>query len=438
MTAEVPESASTRGIAQIFNLPNEILTEILHHLHPTDLLKVTQCCRLMHQLSEPHLMRLRYGTISVACERRTPLLPTPTRILHDVLLNPSIVKYVTCLEFIGQNSPYCMERCATPHLHLKKALIRSPYIKKKDRSSWRSRIIGGDQDSAFALLLTLLTNVLDLVLCSGWPGPCTQTMVSKIVRHFHKVKVYAALVKLETVRIYNSFSDRAFKMAALFAELPSLRCINGSWWWSCEEELWPLDLEACFADIEEINICYSNIAPPNIMAFLANFKDLRHFYYHVQCEVIWDPNAIREALFVHARDTLEVLSLDCKDWFMLREFIGSLREFRKLKAIGLDYHLLIDGNNPCRLVDIFPASAEEISLYDLEGGSKKGRMSQGVAAHLLSDLPELKVVHLPNLRKILTYSPIIKFLQAPCEAVGINFELDKRNQMKRFMWGEMI
>ena len=322
-------------------------------------------------------------------------------------------------------------------------------------------IAEGNDDAAFALLLTLLTNVKSLTFWQEDPTEHIQFMVERIARATHSTSSDAtppsALSKLEEICLRHNDTENgeSFDLFVPFALLPSLRSITGDMVMAGLDCAWPY--APLVSNVQTIDLSTSNIGD-SLSKFLPGVRGLRVFKYDPAgltiCEAIVKPARVCEALLKHAGHSLEELRLgfDNGDSQLEDELdeveeenndepepsvrsrcpLYHLRSFQRLRIVEVDVRLFktedrdSDGdgdteehNTITPLIDVLPVSTEVLNLggaYDFE-----------VIKQLFRGLAEQRADRMPHLKSIQVETEgekISKFVEEICEKIGVEFEAE--------------
>lgn len=367
-------------MARFEDLPNELLEQIIDYTHGDDLVNLATTGRHIHELSQPALERhrelqKRYRKISTHAvsknflEQKNFLEPITTDIIKD----PLIGLYVTSLRIEGWFTSWTTEDL-DPYLPkherysettisiLHKAVHDNVHLCEQDKISWLLHIETGDEGPVVALLLLLLPNLHKLYIrtqhaltlqsndCS-----CLYTVLESALKKGPSVP---PLPRLDSVEL-ESYGDQSFHTLRRFVQLPSLRIMRGC---------------ALRARIDEENLMHTSTESVNIKALILRecdidttliastiecTKSLECFSYsaihaHVgqwNLQTQPDPYWIRSTLLAHARDTLRFLQFLPHAISVKRippnsahHYLGSLRGFRVLETLSVDFLLLFGSN----------------------------------------------------------------------------------------------
>lgn len=423
----------------LLGLPNETLIHIISYVMPDDIENSTRCCRHLYILGLPYLRKHRklkrtQSYLRLKSYQYDNGMSSVTRELCNIARNPCIAFYRTHLRYedkastdhlmnygidtneiyIGDNKT-CDSICEN--------VTRSVYIDTDHRQVWYNSILAGEQNPAFALLLTLLPNLRKLELnCNSFRSIST-TLLDNVAVMSLDCKGNHPLSKLLEVTLEGTLGGTAREdgahigTLALFAQLPSVRVLHGLMLdgGGFEEALWP----AGVSQVTEIDIAYSSIDGLCFLHFLRGFGNLRSFKLTVNEEesLGWDPNAVREALLMYAHGTLELLdiSIENSDLEMEDHFFGSLVDFDVLSIIRIDFGLFVEPRicKTKRLVDMLPASVKSLTLRQERDFDEE--------LDLFAGLDELKHKRLPCLEEIIIYADQIeKHEISCCENLGIS------------------
>ena len=456
----------------IFDLPNELLIEIINLVTPESIEQFTSCCKEIYNVGRDaskihNRYRKQYGSITCAPLQEASDLPTgyihPLRFLAEIARDERIVEYTT--ELIIDYKGY------DPHEHVLNDNEREDLYKLHHLSyeaeqwictkiknspilagdlmlieEWTMMVLSGFLGKTWALLLTLLPN-LDSITSIDSLSTETEMfeMVSRINETFRQdyQDFPPALAKLTKIDIRDS---QPLKIYEAFASLPSMRFLQGRQVIG-DFFTWPCYWDPHTSGVTDLQWNETSIDIESLMEFLKGIRALESFTLTGDSqEEEWNPLGIINSLLLYAKESLRKLSLtygkgedsdnDCY-------FSAPLSPFEVLTWVRLDVESFFDvgisnvdvdealpdrgffkgrsedyhyGYEARPLVDMLPASIETLELV--------GVLSEKNTASLLRKLPELKEERVPRLKKIVFegHYMIDETLKTECERAGITLE----------------
>lgn len=220
-------------MAQFTDLPNEVIIMIAESVLPGDIVSFSATSKNLQHLSEPFLrkdreMKRKYR--NYICNRRSRQV---SRLLHDIILQPSVALYVKCLtvetgcDVWDQDEPkpshtgYLQQKMVS----LKKAVAGS--LSTHEVSEWATAIGRGEEGPLLALLLLQLSNVATIKL-RGSGDTCERLF--QTLKRIPETSGAPRLSRLTTLEINsrNSGPDLwcdDWRAINVFAALPSLRSV---------------------------------------------------------------------------------------------------------------------------------------------------------------------------------------------------------------------
>lgn len=455
---------------KIFDLPNEILIEIINLITPEGIEQLTLSCKEIYNVGRDALKmhnryRKQYGSVNCFPPQEDTDLPAgfihPLQHLAEIARDEKIAEYTT--EFIIDGyHPYENVLCGVEredsykvhHLSYETEqwictkiqdcpILAGDLMEIKD---WTRMVLSGFLGRACALLITLLPN-LNSITSIETPSFKIDIfeMVSSIAEAFHQndQDFPPALAKLTKVYIGG---EEPLKTYEAFASLPSMRSLQG------RQVVGHHFTRPCYRDphtsgVTDLQWSETSIDIESLTEFLKGMRALESFAMIGDGrEEEWDPLGIMNSLLLHAKGSLRKLSLTYSKGEDLDNdcyLSAPLSTFEVLRWVRLDVESLFDvGNNnvdvdealPDRdfyksrsedfhygyeaqaLVDILPASIETLELV--------GVLSEKNTASLLHKLPELKEERVPQLQKIVFegHYLIDETLKSECERARITLE----------------
>ncbi|MCJ1452334.1 hypothetical protein MMC28_002677 [Mycoblastus sanguinarius] len=447
--------------------PNEIVYQILQHVLPEDLENLAQTSRHVRLVSLPlladHRARVRkYSTLTLNAAYPGP----PERLLKDMLVNPLNARYITRLKsdswrVTEKERGYTVERATSTDMDLFAATasdseyLNDPAADSSNPNYWReqteyfedtyedsSRIF--NPDLLLAILLPLLPNlaVFDL----RWPQDEFDHWLLDMLECIPKAKT-PALTKLKCVRLDSGYSLDYVKA---FSTLPSVEKVTAP-------DLSPGNARSkkgnepplvCY--VKNLELYESIVGPRAIHHFLLRCEDLQSFSCsHVdypETSETFDASLIRTALLDHVTGKLRKLTLLAPEQKSM--FMGSLRSFKVLQDICIDWDLLLpdQGNGVTAevLSEMLPASLQILGVHDENGHQKCDYESLVESTALsrsseLADLTELNITYKSCDPIALLSNDTCDILLHRCSNVGVALtfaKLDSRYHPARIRSGQ--
>jgi hypothetical protein len=365
-------------MAEILDLPPELVLRIIDMVYLDDLDNFTSCCKAIRGLADKALEQhreMKKNCSTISCGSMSgglfKVAQHPVMILHAILEDslyrfyPQTIRVDSCLfqtdeGYEDEHDDQVLSEVDAILMDLDDGMFElleeCPYLKGTDEfSEWYYKWLDDDGGFCIALALTMLPNVRALTITdySGARGPVLAKMVEKIVRaNVESVPASpAALSKLSQVRILGTNDDffEDFAMCALFTVLPSMRSISGT---QILGEDFHWTFEAQLSEIKEVAFEDSAISASSFGEFLKGIKALQRFKYQRTDAYFdfsfWQPRDIIASLLGNTKDSLEELDLTfVNPWYSdisLADsaLMGSLRSFNNLKRIRVNVAMFCD------------------------------------------------------------------------------------------------
>lgn len=454
----------------LLSLPNELLLNVVNDLLPDDLENFSQTCKIIHALSTNALRahaanKKKYSKLTLSLRSRPDYHKHPLFLIRDILMDPRIAYYPVELLLTGSQIDDHTPKENLEHefastLTVFEAKLFSMIhnhadVDSEEAARWRADLRWNSLSSFLALLLTMLPNVQRMIIhdCSS-----LRARLIKITDMIWRVRctpssdlpARLALSKLSEVSFTNprgrlthgSYPWLDLLLWERFAVLPCMRSLHGEQFRghppANEGEEPPKDESVdqlvpltCKPSIREIRLESSAVAGPVFESMLTGVTALQRFTYSHAGDGEWRgavgpfrPKTMMEILQSNAISTLVYLDLT---WQYPHEFshlpdahfIGSLRAFTALKHIRVRSDLLLRPNSSVHepLVDVLPASAEQLDLV--------GWVGSEIVTKLLVGLPERKEERVPSLECITFQKrvPVSWEIRRVYEKGGIYFSL---------------
>ena len=309
------------------------------------------------------------------------------------------------------------------------AIYQCSFIQVLEREAWKVRIMQGDGEAIFGLLLTLLPHLTSMEIIQR-PEGLFMKMFKRIVElqqppNIHVPQVLAKLTRIDTTPYYSEddmavVSANEFDYLSQYMLLPSMRTITGSHFKidvGGDDQIFQWRHHPGISDVREINIDRSSVDGESITNLLRGVRALERFSFTFGFDIPTRPvhqsRKIINGLKQYAKCSLSYLHLTSVRVGMITmqgdDVEYNLRCFEKLKQLQIDHTLLSHHDRPClapssgksdqgcncwpqRLVDVLPASLESLKLV--------GSVPSKRVRAFFAGFPELKAERLPKLRGI--------------------------------------
>lgn len=417
-------------MAKFNDLPTDIILAILPFVTPDDLESFAMTTRGIYQLStlackEHNELKKKY---SVFYDLSSGGSMSFTKFLGVVLEDRKIGHYVK--KFVANE--WCqgwiiMGEHPPPYAEDQMARVRDATCEKfpKVAAGPLFDIKYGDEDPVIALLFSFLPNLQELSWSPG--GEQKTRWIDYSLGQIATMKgPEAPLAKLKTVYIdHQDNFDTGLDMVAKFASLPAVQQICANVFHTDTSVKAILGHEVHDSNTTHLSFIKSSIHSKCWVDFLQGFRALRSFKWDRPSQDIdeelspgnfFDPFWARTALLIHAKDSLENLTI--LSYSSELRWLGDLRGFRKLQNVHTELRLLMRmGNieslrwrmdistNHHSVSDVLPATVRSLSLQitkEIEHdqalprllyvwSSKKERMAGFKEIVIVTDQPEVDV-----------------------------------------------
>ena len=368
-------------VADFASLPNELVREILKLVQPEDFENFAQVSRNVFLLASPFLTEHRALIRKYHTLRNKTDGDSIATVLRTFIINPRIGSYVRNVQ-LGQ-----LMQSKTTHdpvdVYTKEELeiltiaaLDSKYLVKPseeevldERKYWSAIIQDGNEDILLAILLPLLPNLADLSVQAdseelAWYDSAVARAASD---------ADPALRKLSRIRL-NNLLDCGFDLIEIqkFCALPSVTVLTApmAYGLGCLHKLSP-DQNSNVTHLKLWDSCIDSQA---LYEFLRGFGKLESFTYSYNdlfTEASHDAFLVRSSLLAHCKATLRSLTLlasNCRHM----PFMGSLRDFEKLKDVYTEWSYLMPETNQSglQLNENLPSTLVRLKIHDSEGREK--------------------------------------------------------------------
>ena len=366
-------------MATFCDLPNEVVLMIWHALEVEDINHFSVTSKpvyslVKHLLPEHLELQRRLSTISNDCRPESHFV---AEVLKEVLLNPKVARYPSCLVF--HNLEICWDESDTklPSKYTKlpecelvlfgEAVKQCGFIRKDRMSDWINEIGLGNEEPLIALLMTLLPNLVS-IQHEVWLSHAMY--IRDILMGISFSKSHRSLKCLRTVTVDNVAEDEDDELVHLdilrgYSEMASVEEIFGHHIACDEDDLLMTAVPLPFSsNVTNLSLTECAIHAKPLSEFLLTINGLEHFSYTpLPTSASFEPYWIRTALLAHQRWTLKSLTL--KAGSRPKSYMGSLDLFPRLEDLETDLILLVGSPFPPRhdLYDVLPESIKTIKLH---------------------------------------------------------------------------
>jgi len=382
-----------RGVgvmATFADLPNELISKILHQTAPSDIEALSAISTNVHLqaarlLREHRELRKQYTIL------RTPASGSDEEegnwlagLLMMILHNPRIALYITELHLnfwqdswdvlhSGHHSPASVSRYhlsyPTDMLEQFEETTRSmELILPREVDGWMNAIRRGDEDPIIALLLLHLPNLRSLayeLYCQP-----SQHKVLKTIRRIGEAKNQPRLLELKEVNLdYESRWEHTetCDLSSAFMSIPSVQSFRTASSYPIEDEdAIKIFLQTWASNVTNLKFTGGWIRANSLCEVIKKTKYLRSLtwdaYPDYGGEGVFDYLSISESLQMNASATLESLTLHSQRYGAIP--LGSLRDLVALREISTEVAILFssDGKDISTWPERLPPNIEKLTL----------------------------------------------------------------------------
>ncbi|KAL8988193.1 MAG: hypothetical protein Q9177_002695 [Variospora cf. flavescens] len=342
------------------SLPNEILTEVIDDLGPTDIWSFAQTSKGFYHVSQPAIQKHIKNKYS-------------TRARCNYAKDACYIARGE-LEKQQENQTATIAAQST---QLATLATDCPWLSRTRRREWRDALLQPHNHSYhLAILLTKLPNLQSVTMIGVYDGyEPIRELVSAVAETNPGPSSGGfehALSKLTTVSVYgwDNVRGRDLVVLASFLALPSIRSLHGR---ECLDRrgimpsvlVDPSHPSMHHSQIQGIKILHCDIDLTPWGMLLKLMKNLRSFtYQHVGegGDVFGNhpPGCIMPPLHRYARHSLIRLDITCgKEASIEQHFAWDLKAFQNLRLLRLNHTAFL---MHARLIDTLPASLEWLGL----------------------------------------------------------------------------
>ena len=428
-------------MADFSRLPNEMISVIWSNIQePEDVESFALVSKHVYAIGRPFVnehnkLKKEFSFFEADSEVRTG---GAAKLLKEVLLRPRIALYVTHLSIGGGDAddgwpndghvPYPDNVMAL----LIETIQNSSFVPQDD-SRWIRGIEEGDEDPIFALLCTLLPNLIMVTLGNG---QLNATLTQDTILRIAEAEKTVFLTRLVTVKIVGRPEEHGMDWDWLraFTALPSVQSIHfddmgiefddaDNLHLATDPENTADKAQYFLSDsysIRELSFTNSSLHPKILAQLLDSVKGLKEFSYDdpngTWCE--FKPFWIRIALLANAKHSLEYLAVLPPSPEQL-ELLGDLRGFTTLKELETHVHLLCHESPFDGLAGLLPSSIETLCLYMAD--NEVPRVVEEIVKEKSRLIPHLKMLKLVTKRSwefIGGDGSVNQSLEEKCQNVG--------------------
>ena len=397
-------------MAQLLVVPVEILYSILDLLSPSDLSRLSQTCKQIHQVATPRLWR------SYRKYNQKPY----NSFLRTILTNPGLANHIEELHVadVTQDDP---REISEEDIELFHSAVSKLPLPATFKDRLKTGIGEGYSDPMLAVILCKLPNLNNLFL--DRPESCD--LICELFTLADSRELPGGLVDNIRIRRFSlETEDYAFSVGpcheygGVINMAHEVQIVHLD-----DDSMSPSRLQAGSSAVEHLHILASGMGTDAMRAFIQGCRMLRTFNYTFgkvrNHEDYFRPReAVRELRRCHGH-TLEELTMlyddDCvkmplydltaREWYMGTE----LRGFTKLKKVRSGMHSLLgllhrqsdameaypanpqaDNERP-ELVDVLPTSIEHLSILYADAR---------IIPHL-QKIGNVREKRFPNLKKVI-------------------------------------
>ena len=425
----------------LLELPLELLMEIYQYTRPADLAALAHSCRFSYSLLKDDLLTQTYGILKVFGPEGIAIVNrsdgstfephnSSSRFLRTIKQFPHIAEFPR--HVIVNWRKYCW---CPPGVAMADCDCRSKEQYLLDGVAFEALLsqLPKTQSITFEGILApminfVIPNLARRSLQTDIPFPGALTSLSRLSLSFHidddhgfvdlQLLMWAALItSLKTLDLHK-VSILKMDESYLIGDLK--RWGSGS----LTSNVTELNMNDCCCDTEDFRSFFRGLSSLQSLAITLDFD--KDFTW----EGTWFHDHISEKLLSSVKKSLQRLHLRA-DYGQP----GSLVEFTSLRRVDISCAMTWNEEDDVvePLVDILPPSIEEVRLI----GKTADVISCEHARALFHRLPQLKPTQFPNLRKVVSTSPIPKDIAEACSAVGVRIIYNRRHcdrRQKKKIW----
>ena len=334
-------------MAELSDLPNEIILLILPLVLPDYLENFSGACRKHYSLAAEEIERHRTLKREHTLYKSPPLpFRGPTQLLEKILQEPRIALYVREITLSGWNSERATDQefaFLIPHsegISLTLEQEASEFVPKEKRRGWMTEVSHGNEDPIVSLLLILLPKLAKLRL-EGFGSE--RAKLRDTLDRIARVKSQnAPLSLLRHVDLLCAWDMSGARILRQFITLPSIRSIHVEQLGThvSFSNLSITELAPPASKLEDLTLLNCRISFKSLKYILTGLHALRSFTFVATMYLDFDSTWFRDLLYAVAGSTLESLTLLTRN--EKRKVIADLRIFKRLRNLHTETQLLLD------------------------------------------------------------------------------------------------
>lgn len=395
-------------MTRFVDLPNEVVGEILDHVHPDDLVNFSMMCKQIHSIATRSLrvhraLLRKYSNLHWKNDHFGNKHDRFAR-LEDLLRNPWVDSYVKSLQIESStdeddedDESSTDEEYEPPYYDttlLLDAVKQHSSFKGMERGDLIKLVLSRVYEANFVLFIMLLPN-LEKIQVKSHLSVRFYMYVAMQKASISSISEPSPLSRLKTLEFdvepdwLPEIYFASFAPILTLSSLESLKCSKIS------ERSVSLRVPQSF-NISKLEIGICEMSDKQFFEFLKYFKKLRQFVLRSGLRNL-DPFWVYSALYAHSRHTLETLSCsgEAQITSPLHSAMGSFVGFEKLKTIDIDFYCLsitpyFDDRS---MAGMFPGSIQQISLRNIQ-------FCKGDYAFISGRLFNMRTSRHPNLQTI--------------------------------------
>ena len=392
-------------MAQLSDLPNEIILLILPLILPDYIEYFSSACRNHYSLAAAELMRHRaLKREHTVYKFRSFFFRGPSRLLDNILQEPRIAFYVREITLNGWSSEWVTDPEFSPLD--KGSLVRleeavSEFVPKDNCREWMTEIDYGNEDPIVSLLLLLLPNLSKLRFNGLGSERAKLRDTLDCIARMKSPK--APLSLLRHVDLLCDWDTWGARILRHFIALPSIRSVHVEHMGThvSYSDLSVTELESQTSKLEELTLLECLISFESLNYILTGLNTLRSFTFVATRYLDFDSTWFRDALFAVAGSSLESLTLLSRN--ERRNVIANLRIFKSLRNLHTETQLLLDyfpiHFDEASLAKALPPNLQTLTL------ECSGQGDEFAIAKYISKLAELKKDLVPQLQEVEVSAP---------------------------------
>ena len=418
-------------MASLLGLSNELLREIANQVAPSDLDNFALACQhtrasSAYRMDEHREKKKKFGDPVLGSDKP---LGTLFKLIHTLSRTPENAYYIKRIQTYGLSKRWHVhyareeqdwdKKIVQDAAGFRQLLSDSPFVSTVDE--WSDQIMLGNEDVAFAFLLTMLPNLRYLSISLEMATRSSLTMINSILgTETRGTASSVPLTRLHRLTLFEDYAptpDLTLPVICSWASITSLRHLTIEDGMPDDE---PWQHEYVCSNVETLDIRNFGLKVTSIRLLIQNMPFLTAFSFEHCSEYCGSgkfyPHLVCQALGEYFSGTLKVLVLTTT--FLENHYVQSLRNFRALKTVGLDMGFLIDPelHDIADFANVFPISTRTIQLYNhskikvIKGLCYEIRVSKG-------SLPNLRLLKMCD-----SWSGRVVDVAGSCLEIGVRCE----------------